>query len=85
MFTSVCMNSESPMAFTKHVCGRHGNLGLNVLPADSMRGLIRDKSDVFLNINGISGLFTDLFFSLSVLTLVNTAVYVSCQGYLFVN
>lgn len=62
MFTNACINSESPMAFTKHVCGRLGNLGLNVLPADSVRGLVRNKSDSFLNINGISGLFTGLFF-----------------------
>ncbi|KAK3122096.1 hypothetical protein QOZ80_8BG0665080 [Eleusine coracana subsp. coracana] len=59
MGSSVIVLTESPMAYTKHVCGRLGNLGSSVLPADSMRVLVRNKSDLFSNINGISGLFTE--------------------------
>uniref|UniRef100_A0A0E0J1X5 Uncharacterized protein n=1 Tax=Oryza nivara TaxID=4536 RepID=A0A0E0J1X5_ORYNI len=39
MGLSVIVLTESPMTITKHVCGRLGKLGLNVLHADSMREL----------------------------------------------
>ncbi|KAL6646119.1 hypothetical protein ACP70R_017727 [Stipagrostis hirtigluma subsp. patula] len=59
MGLSVIILTESPMAITNHVCGRLGKLGLNVIHADSMRELVRNKSELFLNINGISDLFIE--------------------------
>ncbi|KAL6661227.1 hypothetical protein ACP70R_000611 [Stipagrostis hirtigluma subsp. patula] len=59
MGLSVIVLTESPMAITEHVCGRLGKLGLNVLHANSMRELVHNKSELFLNINGISDLFIE--------------------------
>uniref|UniRef100_A0A0E0F5V0 Uncharacterized protein n=1 Tax=Oryza meridionalis TaxID=40149 RepID=A0A0E0F5V0_9ORYZ len=59
MSLSVIVLTESPMTITKHVCGRLGKLGLNVLHADSMRELVSSKNELFLNINGISDLFVE--------------------------
>lgn len=59
MGLSVIVLTESPMTITKHVCGRLGKLGLNVLHADSMRELVSSKNELFLNINGISDLFVE--------------------------
>uniref|UniRef100_A0A0E0BJ58 Uncharacterized protein n=1 Tax=Oryza glumipatula TaxID=40148 RepID=A0A0E0BJ58_9ORYZ len=59
MNLSVIVLTESPMTITKHVCGRLGKLGLNVLHADSMRELVSSKNELFLNINGISDLFVE--------------------------
>nr|ABA93805.1 E1-E2 ATPase family protein [Oryza sativa Japonica Group] len=59
MSLSVIVLTESPMTITKHVCGRLGKLGLNVLHADSMREMVSSKNELFLNINGISDLFVE--------------------------
>uniref|UniRef100_A0A0E0MFJ3 Uncharacterized protein n=1 Tax=Oryza punctata TaxID=4537 RepID=A0A0E0MFJ3_ORYPU len=59
MVLSVIVLTESPMTVTKHVCGRLGKLGLSVLHANSMRGLVSSKNELFLNINGISDLFVE--------------------------
>uniref|UniRef100_A0A0E0J1Y3 Uncharacterized protein n=1 Tax=Oryza nivara TaxID=4536 RepID=A0A0E0J1Y3_ORYNI len=59
MSLSVIVLTESPMTITKHVCGRLGKLGLNVLHADSMQELVSSKNELFLNINGISDLFVE--------------------------
>ncbi|CAO2169581.1 unnamed protein product [Urochloa humidicola] len=59
MDLSVIVLTESPMAITKHVCERLGKLGSNVLHANSMRELVRNKNEIFLNINGISDLLIE--------------------------
>lgn len=66
--------SESPMTITKHVCGRLGKLGLNVLHADSMREMVSSKNELFLNINGISDLFVGLLLALIVMLIIATPV-----------
>ncbi|XP_066351680.1 ATPase 3, plasma membrane-type-like [Miscanthus floridulus] len=59
MDLSVIVLTESPMAITKHLCRRLGKLGSNVLHANLMRELVRNKNETFLNINGISNLFIE--------------------------
>lgn len=62
------------MAITKHICGRLKKLGLNVLPTNSMWGLVHTKSKLCLNVNGISDLFPGPILVLRVMCIIAGSV-----------